>query len=628
MSTRIPMLRTAAAAALLVLACAGGAAAQQSKDQQKCLNTVNKDGTLVAKAQGKANVACVKDAGLGKLVGTAESCLTADPKGKLQKAKDKTVADAAKSCGTAPGFGYPGTAATNAGAEQAELDLIEDVFGEPLDAAITSCAANKAGCQCQQKVVAGVQKIADTKLAEFLKCKKAVLKNGANAAAALDDCVDDAATPGSIAADTKARVAKAVAKLGTDIAKKCDALGVTTTSFPGTCTGRSGNALAQCLDRLAECRVCQAINAMDALLVNCDLFDDGAANGTCDSGTGTGPTPTPGPTATPGPTSTTTLPCEGDPDFPGSGAGWPACGGSCPDPNYVCQAYTYELTLGRTTRGCACVHTGSVCGPSDLPPTPGCSAACTLGFSLAPTIGACPSGSACTADEGLSVCTNLYDPSDGTCTPLPDYGNFFKKYRCRVPETACGNGIVEAPFGTAPEQCDDGNAVEGDGCSTTCQFNFCGNGTVEPGEQCDDGNVTSGDGCSFLCQLNEFEGCNVTGTWSGEIFGFHDWTFIEAPNGAVTGVSWYRANPASVSPVTGSRSGSGLQLVALGGVSLTGTLTTCDAMTLLSDFFPIEITRVRNDYCGDGVLAPAYEACDDGNLAPGDGCSPSCVTNG
>ena len=305
MSTRIPMLR-AAAAALLVLACAGSAAAQQSKDQQKCLNTVNKDGTLVAKAQGKANVACVKDAGLGKLAGTAESCLTADPKGKLQKAKDKTVADAAKSCGTAPGFGYPGAAATNAGAEQAELDLIEDVFGEPLDAAITSCTANKAGCQCQQKVAAGVQKIADTKLAEFLKCKKTVLKNGANAAAALEDCVDDAATAGSIAADTKGKIAKAVVKLGGDVAKKCDALGVTTTSFPGACTGMSGNALVQCLDRLVECRVCQAINDMDALLVNCDLFDDGAANGTCDSGTG--PTPTPGPTATPGPTPTPAFP--------------------------------------------------------------------------------------------------------------------------------------------------------------------------------------------------------------------------------------------------------------------------------------------------------------------------------
>jgi hypothetical protein len=305
MSTRMTMLRATTALALL-LATAATAPAQQSKDQQKCLNTVNKDGSLVAKAQGKANVGCVKDAGSGKLVGTAEACLTADAKGKLQKAKDKTVADAAKSCGVAPTFGYPGAAATNAGAEQAELDLIEDVFGEPLDAAITSCTANKAGCGCQAKVIDDVSKLADTKLGEFVKCKKTILKNGANGSALLQGCVDDALTVGSIKADSKGKIAKALVKLGSDITKKCDAPGVTTTSFPGSCTGMSGAALAQCLDRLVECRVCQAINDMDALFVNCDVFDDGVANGTCFSGTG--PTPTPAPTAAPTPTPTPAFP--------------------------------------------------------------------------------------------------------------------------------------------------------------------------------------------------------------------------------------------------------------------------------------------------------------------------------
>lgn len=305
MSTRMTMLR-AATAAVLVLACAAGASAQQSKDQQKCLNTVNKDGSLVAKAQGRANVGCVKDAGSGKLVGSAAACLTADAKGKLQKAKDKTVADAAKSCASAPSFGYPGAAATNIGAVQAELDLVADVFGTPLDAAITSCTASKAGCGCQAKVADDVAKLADTKIAEFVKCKKTILKNGASTGLALQGCVADAGTAGSIEADSKGKIAKALVKLGTDITKKCDTPGVTTTSFPGVCAGMSGAALAQCLDRLVECRVCQTINDMDALSVNCDVFDDGVANGTCFSGTG--PTPTPGPTTAPTPTPTPAFP--------------------------------------------------------------------------------------------------------------------------------------------------------------------------------------------------------------------------------------------------------------------------------------------------------------------------------
>ena len=61
----------------------------------------------------------------------------------------------------------------------------------------------------------------------------------------------------------------------------------------------------------------------------------------------------------------------------------------------------------------------------------------------------------------------------------------------------CGDGFVR----TGVEQCDDGNVINGDGCSSTCTSEGCGNGVVEPGEQCDDGNMTNGDGCSSTCNL-------------------------------------------------------------------------------------------------------------------------------
>jgi cysteine-rich repeat protein len=61
---------------------------------------------------------------------------------------------------------------------------------------------------------------------------------------------------------------------------------------------------------------------------------------------------------------------------------------------------------------------------------------------------------------------------------------------------ACGNGVVDLG-----EQCDDGNAVAGDGCSPHCQREECGNAVLDPGEQCDDGNLNSGDGCSASCKL-------------------------------------------------------------------------------------------------------------------------------
>lgn len=50
----------------------------------------------------------------------------------------------------------------------------------------------------------------------------------------------------------------------------------------------------------------------------------------------------------------------------------------------------------------------------------------------------------------------------------------------------CGNGMLNPSVG---EQCDDGNAVAGDGCSATCQIEpppqVCGNGAREGTEECD-----------------------------------------------------------------------------------------------------------------------------------------------
>ena len=58
----------------------------------------------------------------------------------------------------------------------------------------------------------------------------------------------------------------------------------------------------------------------------------------------------------------------------------------------------------------------------------------------------------------------------------------------------CGNGATEAP-----ELCDDGNSVDGDGCDSNCTFTGCGNTIVTAGEECDDGNTVPGDCCSAIC---------------------------------------------------------------------------------------------------------------------------------
>lgn len=84
-------------------------------------------------------------------------------------------------------------------------------------------------------------------------------------------------------------------------------------------------------------------------------------------------------------------------------------------------------------------------------------------------------------------------------------------------DPACGNGTIEDG-----EQCDDGDALSGDGCSSDCQLeeDECGDGTLSAGEQCDDGNTSNGDGCSSACTdegLSEAEQINEHVDGLGEL---------------------------------------------------------------------------------------------------------------
>ena len=71
------------------------------------------------------------------------------------------------------------------------------------------------------------------------------------------------------------------------------------------------------------------------------------------------------------------------------------------------------------------------------------------------------------------------------------------------PPPLCGNSVVDPG-----EICDDGNAINGDGCSATCSIDGyaprgpeCGDASTDDGEECDDGNREDGDGCASSCDF-------------------------------------------------------------------------------------------------------------------------------
>ena len=50
--------------------------------------------------------------------------------------------------------------------------------------------------------------------------------------------------------------------------------------------------------------------------------------------------------------------------------------------------------------------------------------------------------------------------------------------------------------------------MSGDGCRADCTSEVCGDGIVDNGEQCDDGNVVSGDCCSSTCAFENGLSCD------------------------------------------------------------------------------------------------------------------------
>jgi hypothetical protein len=252
--------------------------------QQKCVNEMNKRGAAQAKLQGAASVACLKNAAKGAVTklgtpATAQACLANDVAGRLSAGAASLAARDAALCTPAPEFGYAGAEAVDLAAREEGTALVADLFGPDLDASLVPSAANPAVAKCQEETAKRTHALVDALWKSAVARKKAVLAGKkVLAVTSAESLALDLVT--TLESDATGRIAKAESALAAAVVRRCGGLPALADAFPG-CESSNPVELAGCAERSARCRFCRMLGAFDALVLDCDAFDDGAADASC-----------------------------------------------------------------------------------------------------------------------------------------------------------------------------------------------------------------------------------------------------------------------------------------------------------------------------------------------------------
>ncbi len=199
--------------------------------------------------------------------------MTADSKGRLQKARGKAAAATLAACAVTPDFGYAGSETIGLAAAGESLALLNDLFSASLNSVLIDTTVDRAGASCQAAVAKAQKNQAAVRVSVFSSCKRSGLRGGTiYSSESLMTCFD------SILSDPRGAVAKATTKLSDAVATRCSGVDLAT-AFPGTCA--AAGDFASCSEAAANCRGCRMINTMDGLSNDCDAFDDGLSNGSC-----------------------------------------------------------------------------------------------------------------------------------------------------------------------------------------------------------------------------------------------------------------------------------------------------------------------------------------------------------
>ena len=257
-------------------------------------------------------------------------------------------------------------------------------------------------------------------------------------------------------------------------------------------------------------------------------------------------------------------------------------------------------------------------------------------------------------DVGEQCDPGIASETDGGTTTTPDGGLVTTDtatctHLCKI--SFCGDGYTNMAAG---ETCDTGGMGETAGCNANCTMTSCGDGIVNAhaGEQCD--NLGGGDtaGCvgdsssaralGVQCRASkcgdkyinmaasetcddggESAACNANCTQTSCGDGIVNKTAGEQCD-VVGGMDTAGCN--------GSGGGNAKCHISSCGDGYTNMLAgeQCDTLggastaSCIGNTAPAQF-RCKMSSCGDGFINAPFEACDDGNMNSGDGCSSGCA---
>ncbi len=298
----------------------------------------------------------------------------------------------------------------------------------------------------------------------------------------------------------------------------------------------------------------------------------------------------------------------------------------------------------------------------------GCSATCYLeaGYACPATGGTCEQTCGNGKLDAGETCDDsnhsAKDGCDSSCKVEPGYTCGTVGQTCIITPVplppVCGNGKLETG-----ELCDDGNVRSGDGCSSTCLLEAgwkcstpgsacvsakCGDGILAGNEQCDDALVDNVHGCSSSCTVMPNAVCPANGgscvpmvCGDGKVTGSEtcDSGLNDGKHGCSTTC---HTVPGWICPLAGAPCsavcGDGV-VVGDEQCDEMADVPCCSASCKLKPGYVCDPSKpthsqVATPYCGNGTVnGPSNasntvlgsEQCDDGNIKPFDGCSPTCT---